>query len=133
MGRNKGGRPPKKTEDKANQQIHIRLTLQEYNALGQLENDTGLTRTNLFRKRVLENQSFIVTKDVITQLSTIGADIGKIGSNINQLAKHANTITKTHDLPPNVVADFNNQMKIFLEQENELHKLFRLMYRIMKG
>jgi len=133
MGRNKGGRPEKKPEDKATQQVHLRLTPKEYTALGQLENDTGLNRTTLFRKRVLENQSFIVTKDVINQLSIIGADIGKVGSNINQLAKHANTITKTHDLPPNIVADFNNQMKIFLEQESELHKLFRLMYRIMKG
>jgi hypothetical protein len=130
--RNRGGRP-EKHKGKKIKQAHVRLTEEQHLQLAKLEHETGLRRTELFIQRVLEGKDYLITKDVINQLSSIGANVGKVGSNINQLAKHANTITKTHELPPKIVEEFNKHMKLFLEYESEINKLFRQMYRTMRG
>lgn len=132
MSRNKGGRPPKNEGQKI-KQAHLRLTEDQHKALVELEDQFGLSRTDLFIKRVLENQDFIITKDVLVELAKVGAEMGKIGSNINQLAKHANTIIKNHQLPPEILSEYNDLLGLHLMQERELYKVLRQMYRVMKN
>ena len=81
---------------------------------------------------MLENQDYIVTQDVIIQLAKVGAEMGKVGSNINQLARHANIVIKNHPLPPEIVTQYNNLLELHLAQEAELYKVLRQMYRVMK-
>lgn len=131
MARNKGGRPPKHEGQKI-KQAHLRLTEDQHKKLIELEKQIGVNRTDLFVKRVLENQDYIVTQDVIIQLAKVGAEMGKIGSNINQLAKHANTVIKNQDLPPQVVSQYNSLLDLHSIQEAELYKVLRQMYRVMK-
>ncbi|MEN0053600.1 MAG: plasmid mobilization relaxosome protein MobC [Mucilaginibacter sp.] len=131
MSRNKGGRPPKNQGQKI-KQAHIRLTEDQHKQLLDLENQIGVNRTDLFIKRVLENQDYIVTQDVIVQLAKVGAEMGKIGSNINQLAKHANTVIKNQPLSPAVVGAFNSLLELHIAHEADLYKVLRQMYRVMK-
>nr|WP_181718654.1 plasmid mobilization relaxosome protein MobC [Pedobacter sp.]QJS06233.1 mobilization protein, MobC [Pedobacter sp.] len=131
MSRNKGGRP-QKHEGKKIKQAHLRLTEDQHSQLSKIEVKTGINRTDLFVKRVLENQEFIVTKDLFNQLSSIGGEIGKVGNNINQIAKHANTIIKNHDLPPEILSEFMKMMSVFTERERELYKVFKQLYKLMK-
>jgi cation transport regulator ChaC len=131
MSRNKGGRHKK--EVKKSRRAELRLTEAEFEKLIQLEEETGVNRSSLFIKRVLENQDFIITKDVLIQLAKVGAEMGKVGNNINQLAKHSNTIIKNHQLPPEIVSQYNDLLELHLVQERELYKVLRQMYRVMKN
>lgn len=131
MSRNKGGRPPKNEGQKI-KQAHLRLTEDQHNKLIELENQIGINRTDLFLKRVLENQDYIVTQEVIIQLAKVGAEMGKVGNNINQLARHANIVIKNQPLPPEIVSQYNHLLELHLAQEAELYKVLRQMYRVMK-
>lgn len=130
MGRNKGGRP-KKLVGKRDKRIEIRLTADELITLQKLENETKINRSILFVKRILYKQDFFVTVDILKELSSVGQEIGKIGVNINQMARHCNTIVKSQILNSKVAEQFNRLMVEFLEQEREINKLFRQMYRTM--
>jgi cation transport regulator ChaC len=130
MKRNKGGRPEK--EVKKSCRVEVRLTEAELNKLKKLEDETGLTRSFLFIHRVLDNQNFIVTRDVIMELAKVGTELGKVGNNINQLAKHANTVAKNQPLTSDSIGIFNKSIDQHLENQNELYKILRQMYRVMK-
>lgn len=130
MGRNIGGRP-KMLIGKRDRRIEIRLTEEELIILQKIENETHITRSCLFVNRILHQQDFFVTIDVINELATVGQEIGRIGVNINQMAKHCNTVIKDQSLNPKIAKEFNKLMTEFLEQEREVNKLFREMYRSM--
>jgi len=130
MARNIGGRP-KMLTGKRDRRIEIRLTEQELIILQRLENETHISRSYLFIKRILYQQDFFVTTDVLKELASVGREIGRIGVNINQMAKHCNTLIKSQSLNPKIAEEFNKLMGEFLVEEKELNKLFRQMYRTM--
>ncbi|ATP56227.1 hypothetical protein CPT03_06970 [Pedobacter ginsengisoli] len=130
MARNIGGRP-KVLTGKRDRRIEIRLTEQELIILQRLENETHISRSCLFIKRILYQQDFFVTTDVLKELASVGQEIGRIGVNINQMAKHCNTVIKSQSLNPKITEEFNKLMQEFLSEEKEINKLFRQMYRTM--
>ncbi|RYX87854.1 plasmid mobilization relaxosome protein MobC [bacterium] len=130
MSKNKGGRP-EKNEGKKIKQAHLRLTEEQHEVLLKIERDTGINRTDLFIKRVLDDQSFVITKDVIIELSNIGSELGKVGVNINQLAKHANIVSKNNALSTQIFEEQNRLMQEHLEKQSQVHKILRQMYRVM--
>ena len=132
MSRNKGGRPIKHEGQKI-KQAHLRLTEDQHSILSKLEKETGINRTDLFVKRVLENQSFVITTDVICALSEIGGELGRVGNNINQLAKHANSVSKNNALSPAIFEEHNRLLGKYLKLQDEIHKVFRQMYRVMNN
>jgi hypothetical protein len=132
MSRNKGGRPVKHEGQKI-KQAHLRLTEDQHIILSKLEKETGINRTDLFVKRVLENQSFVITTDVISALSEIGGELGRVGNNINQLAKHANTVSKNNALSPSIFEEHNRLLGEYLKLQSEIHKVLRQMYRVMNN
>lgn len=131
MSKNKGGRPMILVKKSC--RAELRLTEDELQKLLKIEADTGLKRSQLFIKRVLDNQDYLITKDVIQQLAIIGTEIGKVGNNINQLAKHANTIAKNQAVPPEILNQFNEYMNAHLNLQSEVYKVLRQMYRVMRG
>ncbi|QJD98565.1 plasmid mobilization relaxosome protein MobC (plasmid) [Mucilaginibacter robiniae] len=131
MNRNKGGRPVKHQGQKI-KQAHLRLTEEQHKTLAKIEKETGINRTDLFIKRVLEDQSFLITKDVVITLSELGGALGKVGNNINQLAKHANTVSKNNTLSPKIFEEHSKLMTEYLDFQAEIHKVLRQMYRVMK-
>ncbi len=128
---NRGGRPRKET-GKKDRRVVVYLTEEELAILVALEKETGLTRSILFIGRVLDEQDYFVTRDVIQQLASIGQSVGRVGNNINQLAKQANLAMKNQYFPPSILEAFNKQMWKHFDNQTELHKLFRQMYRVMK-
>lgn len=131
MSRNLGGRP-KKLQGQKCKRVEIRLTEQEALMLQQLEKETKISRSRLFVDRILNRQDFFVTADLIQVLSSLGGEVGRVGNNINQLAKHCNTVVKHQQLPPRIVNEFNELMAVYLKEEQEIYKIFRQMYRVMK-
>ena len=130
MRKNKGGRPEK--EVKKSERVEVRLTVDELQKLIELEKETGTNRSVLFILRVIENRGFLITKDVIQELSKAGAEMGRVGNNINQLARHANTVFKTGPVPQQVIQDFEQLLAKHVEIESEIYAIFKKMYRVMR-
>ncbi len=130
MSRNKGGAPKK--EIKKSKRVVVRLTENEQEKLILLEKETGIKRSNLFVLRVIENREFLITKDVIQQLSNAGAEMGRVGNNINQLARHANIVFKTGPVSKHVIQDFEQLLERHIEIEKNIYAIFKNMYRVMR-
>lgn len=129
--RNKGGRPVKHEGQKI-KQAHLRLTEDQHKSLLEIEKNTGINRTELFIKRVLDDQKFLITKEVVVTLAELGGALGKVGNNINQLAKHANIASKNNALSPEIFEEQSKLLMQYLEYQTEIHKVLRQMYRVMK-
>lgn len=130
MNKKKGGRPIKALKKSC--RAELRLTENEYQKLLAIEEATGLNRSHLFIARVIEQQDFLITKDVIAELAKVGEEVGRVGNNINQLARHANTIIKRADLPPQIVEAFNVSLATYTSLERDIYTILRQMYQVMK-
>ncbi|WP_313492286.1 plasmid mobilization protein, partial [Sphingobacterium multivorum] len=93
MGRNK----PLKTETQKNNRVfrfELRLTENEKAQFLALEKSLGINRSEIVRNRVLNRSSRILvdSKTILQMLDTLGSELGRSGNNINQLARHINTL-----------------------------------------
>lgn len=126
------GRPIKEN-GKRERRIFICLSDDEVERLMFLESETGSNRSSLFREMVLNNSDrvFLNARELLKALSVISGELGRIGNNINQLARHTNTLNKNSNVPIGVVTNFNDLMTEYLLAEQDLHKAFRDIYRLM--
>jgi hypothetical protein len=129
----RGAGRPVKEKGKRDKMILIRLSDIELEQLLLLEDETGSNRSNLFRVMVLNNSDrvFLNARELLKKLNVISGEMGRIGNNINQLARHTNTLNKNSNVPIGVVTNFNDLMTEYLLVEQELHKAFRDIYRLM--
>jgi methyl-accepting chemotaxis protein len=124
---------PKLIEGKRSKKIDTRFTEEEFGLLQELEKELGLSKTELIRERVLHKAgvTIINARELILRLDGIGAEMARAGNNINQLAKHANTLKLQGNLAPNIVISFNDLMaeyiKVYQQMEIALRKIIREM------
>lgn len=132
QNKNKGGRPAMKS----GKRIHVikaKLTDEEIKRLVQLQQDSGLNRTALIRKRVLGAKGFSMnTSEILALLDPIGSELGRAGNNINQLARHSNILSKQLKLDPKVVSNFNHLLEKYINIQTELEKALRQLLRKLK-
>ena len=76
-----------------------------------------------------QRQRFTDQVELIKKLDTLGASLGKIGNNINQLAKYANIQLKTGKMDPRTLDRYNLLMEQFLKEQQELSKAYRALAR----
>ena len=85
-------RPKKETEKYRNHRITIRFTDLEYSIIETAARQTNMSRAAYVRTQVLKGQ--VHTKiEIVTDVPEIKkllAEFGKIGSNLNQIAKYFN-------------------------------------------
>ncbi|WP_199120326.1 plasmid mobilization relaxosome protein MobC [Pedobacter sp. ASV28] len=115
--------------------FELRLSDQELKEFLALEKSLGISRADIVRIRVLKNSAkmLVNAKDLLKHLDLIGTELGRSGNNINQLAKHANTLQKHGQLAPGIATDFNALFSEYIRLQNELEKLIRQLLRQMKG
>lgn len=73
--------------------VSVRLTDTELEVLETASNNAGLSRVDYLRNLILQNEleiHFEVVADMDVLRKLVG-EYGKIGSNLNQIAKHFNT------------------------------------------
>lgn len=86
------GRPSKEKAFGHNNIITLRLTDIELAYLDQSAESLHITRSDYLRNLILE-KPMIYKYEIVAdneQLKKLNAEIGKIGSNLNQIAKHLN-------------------------------------------
>lgn len=115
--------------------FELRLSEPELHQFLELEKSLGMSRADIVRIRVLRNSTKMLlnVKDLMKQLDLIGAELGRSGNNINQLARHANVLNKRGILGREITTEFNSLFTEYVKVQQELEKLFRQILRLMKG
>ena len=130
--RRSAGRPAMKSGQRI-KKIDARFTLEEFNMIRDLEKTLGIRRTDIIRMRVLENSDQVVINagDLIDRLDISGAELNRIGNNINQLARYANTLNKRGLLSPQIIERFNQLLGDYLEMQQKLEVSLRKIIRAL--
>ena len=86
-------RPKKEIELKHTHRIYLRLTDTEYEIVSANAKNANLSLAEYVRKQVM-NQKIIIKYEIVAdlpELKKLIAEFGKIGSNLNQIARHFNS------------------------------------------
>lgn len=86
-------RPKKEKELRHTHQIMLRLTDTEYEIVSTNAKNANLSLAEYARKQIM-NKKVIVKYELVAELpelKKLTAELGKIGSNLNQIARHFNT------------------------------------------
>lgn len=131
-GRKLAGRPVLES-GKRIRKIDARFTEEEYQLIRDMEKTLGLKKTDIVRMRVLGSASsqLLNAKDLIAALDGVGAELGKSGSNINQLARYANILQKRGMLSVQVLDHFNLLFEKYLSNQQMLELTLRKIMRAM--
>jgi hypothetical protein len=123
---------PRLTEGKRTKKIDVRFTEDEYKLVLELESSLGISRTELIRKRILFNAQSVVinARELISLVDSIGAEMGRCGNNINQLAKHANIQQKKGITDASITERFNSLLTAYLKCQQSLEIAFRQIIRL---
>lgn len=126
------GRPQLK-EGRRNKKIDARFTEDEYKLILELEKELGISKTELVRMRVLNKAGNIVinARELLKHLDSIGAEMGRSGNNINQLARHANTLNVRGALSPEIASNFNELLDGYIKIQQALEVSLRKVIRAM--
>ena len=124
---------PQLESGKRSRKIDVRFTEDEYNLITSLENALGISKTELLRKRVLNDAgaTIVNAKDLIVSLDNIFAEMGRVGNNINQLAKHANTLKLQGAISPLIIDQFDAYFLKYLQLQQQLEISLRKVIRLV--
>jgi len=113
--------------------IDARFTETEYTIILALEKELGVRKTDLVRSRLLANAPAVVinAKELIQSLDSIGAELGRSGNNINQLARYANILNNKKVLSPVVMERFNTLFEQYIANQKILETALRKVIRSM--
>jgi len=134
MGKNK----PFRTETQKNNRVYrfeLRLTENEKAQFLALEKSLGINRSEIVRNRVLSHSSRILvdSKTILQMLDTLGSELGRSGNNINQLARHINTLKLQGKLEPNELSRFPSLIADYIKYQRQIEQEFRNLMRLIKG
>ncbi|MFF5380894.1 plasmid mobilization protein [Pedobacter suwonensis] len=130
----KNGRPLK-LKGKRTRFIKARVSEEEYALIRSLWISLGLKESDFLRVKILNSSSVsmkVNTSEVLKRLDDIGAEIGRSGNNINQLARHANFLNKRGMLSNEVIEKFNELFSNYISLFREMEKSTRALLRLLK-
>ncbi|RZK27714.1 MAG: plasmid mobilization relaxosome protein MobC, partial [Hymenobacter sp.] len=115
--------------------IHtVRFTKQENTEMLGMVETLGTTVSHFIRAKALGTKSQVVNGvNLISSLDNIGADLGRAGNNINQLARHANTLNKMGKVDESVMNRFNVLFSDYITAKREIQVALRKIIREIKG
>lgn len=121
------------TSGKRIKKIDARFTQEEFDRVVALEKALGISKTELVRMRILKDSGLLVVNanELIRRLDLLGADLGRVGNNINQLAKYANTLNKRGLLSPQIIERFNVVLSSYIDIQQQLEVALRKIIRSM--
>lgn len=134
MTRKKNGRPLNQ-ESRRTRFIKARLTEEEHHSLRNLWVALGLKESDFLRQKLLKPSALstkINVSEVLAHLNLLGAEIGRSGNNINQLARHANFLNKRGMLSSDVVLQFNTLFSAYISVFRDMEKATRALLRLLK-
>ena len=132
-------RPKKEKELLHNHQIMLRLTDTEYEIVAAKAKDANLPLAEYVRKQVL-NKKIIAKYEIVAdlpELKKLIAEFGKIGSNLNQIARYFNSggihSQEMRNAINQSIARIYEMKYEVLKMAGELHSLSADISSIQKG
>lgn len=133
MGRSTG-RKKKPVEVVRSVRYSVRFTEGENNDLLTIARTLGISVAELLRTKGLGTKNIAINGvNLIASLDKIGAELGRSGNNINQLAKHANTLNKEGKVDASVMNRFNVLFSDYIITKREIQVALRKIIREAKG
>ena len=134
MKKSKLNRKPIPSEQR-NRRFELRLSEGERAQFLELEKALGLSRADIVRIRVLQHSKkmLVNTTEIMKLLDDIGTEIGRSGNNINQLAKHANTLGQQGILHSTVIRDLAPLLTEYIRLQRKLEQAIRQLIRLIRG
>ncbi|MEJ2884639.1 plasmid mobilization protein [Pedobacter sp. GR22-6] len=131
-GRKLAGRPVLES-GKRTRKIDVRFTEEEYQLIQDMEKTLDIKKTDIVRMRVLGSASsqLLNAKELIAALDSVGGELGKSGSNINQLARYANVLQNRGMLSVQVLEQFNLLFEKYLSNQQLLELTLRKIMRAL--
>ena len=110
-----------------NRKLDFRLTEEEYKSIEEMSKTFGLSKADVIRHRVLNNSVPLVLNklEMIKEINAISSELGKSGSNLNQLAHYANRLK----IEGVVEAKTLNRLDVLLEQYNTILRKVHISLR----
>jgi hypothetical protein len=128
-----GGRKNLPATELKTRKLQLHVTELEYANIKLVYSASGKkTISDFMRALILDkdkSNSIINKMELIKHLDVIGKEIGRIGNNINQLAKYANIQIKSGKVDPKTMIRFTDQMDSYLQERRELAKAYRALVR----
>ncbi|MEI6949836.1 plasmid mobilization relaxosome protein MobC [Paraflavisolibacter sp. H34] len=128
----KGGRPPLNESVSLSRVLRCRVSREEFEKIRCACRASGFQKLSAYlRVRLLQTENLYVASPVqfIGQLSTLSQEMNRIGNNINQLARYANTCMDQNRIDPLVLESFNKAMLEYLGTRNELITTLKAFYQ----
>lgn len=124
---------PKLENGKRVRKLDIRFTEEEYERIIAMEEEFGISKTELLRMRVLNDADKIIVNgaELLKALDAIGAELARSGNNINQLARHANSERLAGRSVPGLTSIFNRLMEDHVSGQQALESVLRQIIRLM--
>lgn len=115
--------------------FELRLTENEKAQFLALEKSLGINRSEIVRNRVLNHSSRILvdSKTILEMLDKLGSELGRSGNNINQLARHINTLKLQGRLEPGELSRFPSLIADYIKYQRQIEQEFRNLMRLIKG
>ncbi|MBB1644539.1 hypothetical protein A9970_11290 [Sphingobacterium sp. UME9] len=134
MKNKKGNRKPTAHEQRT-RRFELRLSEAERAQFLELEKALGLSRADIVRIRVLQHSKkmLVNTTEIMKLLDGIGTEIGRSGNNINQLARHANTLQQQGMLRAVLIRDLVPLLTEYVRLQRELEQSVRQLIRLIRG
>lgn len=128
-----GGRKKLPPNELKTRKLQMHVTEQEFLNIQGLYQISGKKSMSDFIREFVTSEKkkkmMINQIDLIRNLDLIGTEIGRIGNNINQIAKYANIQLKSGKTDTKTMERFNVQMELFLQEKRELAKAYRTLVR----
>ncbi len=127
--KNKGGRPLLKENEKKDALVKIYCRISEKEAIVKAARSAGLTVSDYAKKRMLGEKVVLNYGDIFKELHVIGTEFSRAGNNINQLARHANSLNKVGKLDKSIADSFNLLLSDYVKKNEEIRIVLRKLTR----
>lgn len=109
-------------KEEMQEQLHIRVSKKDADDIRTRANRAGLTVSEYVRKACLNKQIKEVSPELLVVLKECSASMGKLGANMNQIARHLNSGGYAVEIYPwfeecrKEMDDFRMRFKILVEK-----------------
>ena len=128
----KGGRKKIDVDLALSHRLKINLNKSEFEEVEKAFKDSGVkSMSEYLRMRLLSTKDLYVNdpKEILKTLDKLGEEVGRIGNNINQLAKYANILTLKERLEPGVINQMNELLRAYGVERKEIALSIRSLLR----
>ena len=112
-------------------EIKLRCYPEEKKKIQYLSHTYGLNMSEYILKKAMDQPVKANYKEIVQHIHALNIELSRIGNNINQLAKTANSQIKTGHVHQNIWLGYRNQIEKLYQMKWDLNKEIKKLIKIM--